>query len=116
MEIFDIHKMFISGVQTEVHTFSASKDCVGGIIKRVEERHSELSSEFLLSNAQSNESLHRICEYYVPHKVHRVLQLVNKETCNVKIPTANELEETIYNSYVQLLEQLKIYQGIDVSS
>lgn len=99
----------------DIHTFSSTQNCIDGIIKLVKEKRSDLSTEYLLSNVQTSESLLQMCEYYVPHKIHKVLKLVDRETCHTQIPTTSEFEESIYNSFVQLLDQLKIYEGINVS-
>lgn len=102
-------------LQTEIHSFSTAQNCVDDIVKLVKEKRSELSTEFLLSNSQASKSLLEICEYYVPHKIHKVIKLVDKATCSADIPTSSELEENIYKAYVQILDQLKIYVDTDVS-
>lgn len=107
--------MCLTYLQIEGHTFGTTQECIDNIVKLVKEKRSELSTEFLLSNEQSSGSLLQICEYYVPHKVHKVLQLVNKDTCNTDIPSASKFEESIYDSYIQLLSQLITYEGHDVS-
>lgn len=94
-------------------TFSTTQDCIDNIVQLVKENRSELSTEYFLSNAQTNESLLQMCEYYVRQKIDKTLLLVNeKKYCPTEeIPTARDFENLIYEPYVELLTQLGIYQG-----
>lgn len=95
-------------------TFNTTLSCIDGTVRLVKGKRSDLSTEFLLTNKQSSDSLLEICQYYVPHKIHTVLKLV-KDDCGIDIPTISQLEQTIYDSYIQLLDQLRNYEGRDVS-
>ncbi len=82
------------------------------------EKSSELATvESRLSNVQTSDSLQKICEYYVPHKIHKVLTMINRDSCytNADVPTNEKLENSIYGYYTSLLEQLATYEGSDVS-
>lgn len=92
------------------YCYSTTDECVNETVKLVKEKRTELASDFCLTNRQSSDSLLRICEYYIPHKIHKVLRMVSRESCNTKIPTIKDLEESIYSAYVQLLGQLKTYE------
>lgn len=102
-------------LQVNGQTFSTTLSCIDIIVRQVKAERRDLSTEFLLSNKQSSDSLLEICQYYVPHKIHKALKLVNKDDCGIEIPTNDQLEQTIYGSYVQLLDQLRNYEGRDVS-
>lgn len=112
IKVFKNQQIFF---QSEIHAFSTTQNCIDEVIKLVKEKRHELSTEFFLSNKEINDSLLEMCEFFVPHKIHKVLKLVDKETCKDEIPTSSELEEGIYIIYLQLLNELKVYVGVDVS-
>lgn len=73
---------------------------------------SPYSGDFFLENYHTKRALNTMCLIYVPHKLHKVLALVDKNTCaNYQRPTTAEFEAMIYNNYLQLLDRLVMYQG-----
>lgn len=101
-------------IQMVIHSFSTTHSCVEDVYKSVKEKRSDLATEFLFSNDQAKETLRDICNYYLYHKVNRVLQLVDRETCRSEVPTTTDLLATIDKAYIQLLDYLRKFEGKEV--
>lgn len=98
----------------EIHSFSTTHSCVEDVFTSVKQNRRDLATDFLLGNEQAKDTLRDICNYYLYHKVHRVLKLVDRDTCRADVPTASDLKATIDKSYIQLLDYLKKFEGKEV--
>lgn len=115
MKLLKNYQTFLIHFQMEIHSFSTTHSCVQDVFDSLKEKRSDLATDFLLSNEQAKETLRVICNYYLYHKVHKVLKLVDRETCRADIPTTDDLKAIIDKAYVQLLDYLKKFEGKEVS-